>query len=333
MARVLIAGGLFDENDEISDGRKRFAQALGKCLVERGHVVLGGCRTNLDSVVAESVVATAQARGVNPRAAMRSWVTAGTKPSHRFGELMRSQLVDWSQVPRGFVYPEPVQEADVVIIVGGWDGTHYAASWARLANKPLLPIATFGLAAAEIYTDEVLAFERRYGMRLTLNDYQALNRILPEYEEETIVGFASEIVGLAEMVIASSDVFIIMSFDQRPELLDVFETFKRACEKKALRAFKVDHHIDAKQRIVPTIFDTIRRSAFVIADVTDAKPNVYYELGYARALGKAVIQTARKDVALPFDVYDVPTLFWDSQTALEQKLLSAIDDILATGRR
>lgn len=333
MAKVLVARGLFEDGDEISDARKRFAAALGKHLVERGHVVLGGCRTNLDAVVAEAAVAAATARGLNPRAVMRSWVTGRTKPSHRYGELMKSQLGDWSQVPRGFVYPEPIQEADVVLILGGWDGTHYAASWARLANKPLLPIATFGLAAEEIYKDEVVAFERRYGMRLTLNDYQALNRILPDVEDPTIAELAREIVALAEMVIASSDVFIIMSFEQRPELKDAHATFVRVCKEKSLRAFKVDHHIDAKQRIVPTIFDSIRRCAFVIADVTDARPNIYYELGYARALGKAVIQTAKEGVSLPFDVFDVPTLFWDGQTTLEQKLGPAIDDILGGARR
>jgi hypothetical protein len=65
-------------------------------------------------------------------------------------------------VPRRSTLPEPIQEANVVILLGGWDGTHYAASWARLANKPLVPVATFGLAAAEIFDDEMANFERRY---------------------------------------------------------------------------------------------------------------------------------------------------------------------------
>ena len=148
-------------------------------------------------------------------------------------------------------------------------------------------MAAFGLAAAEIYKDEVLTFKRRYGMRLTLNDYQALNRLLPDFNQETITEFAREIV-LAETSIASSEVFIVMSFADRGELKDAYNTFCRVCKDNEFRAYKVDHHVDAKQRIVPTIFDGIRCCAFVIADVTDAKPNVYYELGYARSLGKAV---------------------------------------------
>jgi hypothetical protein len=327
MVKVLVAGGLFEDGDETGDARKCFATALARCLIERGHVVLGGCRTNLDAVVAKEAIAAAKEQQRDPRRVMRSWVTMSTEPSHRCGELMRSQLGDWSQVPRGLVYPEPIQEADVVLVIGGWDGTHYAASWARLANKPLLPVAAFGLAAAEIYKDEVLGFERRYGTRLTLNDYQALNRLLPDYEQTTISEFAREIVMLTEMIVASSEVFIVMSFSARGELKDVYNTFCRVCKDKGFRAFKVDHHIDAKQRIVPTIFESIRRAAFVIADVTDARPNVYYEIGYARALGKTVIQTARDGVDLPFDVFDVPTIFWDCQDTLEQRIRLAIDSI------
>jgi nucleoside 2-deoxyribosyltransferase len=141
------------------------------------------------------------------------------------------------------------------------------------------------------------------------------------------------VVVLAESSIASSEVIIVMSFADRDELKDAYNTFCRVCKDKGFPAYKVDHHIDTKQRIVPTIFDSIRRCAFIVADVTDARSNVYYELGYARALGKTVIQTAHDGINLPFDVYDVPTLFWDCQDTLEQKLAPAIEDVTLTSAR
>jgi hypothetical protein len=98
---------------------------------------------------------------------------------------------------RGFAFPEPIQEADVIIFVGGWDGTHYAARWARLANKPLVPVATFGLAAAEIFGDEVASFDRRYAARLTLDEFQILNRLLPNCDQATVTDFAKDVVSLA----------------------------------------------------------------------------------------------------------------------------------------
>ena len=71
----------------------------------------------------------------------------------------------------------------------------------------------------------------------------------------------------------------------------------------------------------------LTHAAFVIAELSGARPNVFYELGFARALGKAVIHTAYKGTELPFDVYDVPTHFWDSQSELEEKLDVAIDQL------
>lgn len=321
MARILVAGGLHqeEENVPLRAARQRFATALGREIVTRGHVLLGGCRTNLDAEVATAAADTALQLKIDPRRVVRSWVTKSTDPAHSAGEITRSRVTNWSQVPRGFAFPEPIQEADVVIILGGWDGTHYAASWARLASKPLVPVAAFGLAAAEIFEDEIQNFERRYGARLAMDEYQILNRF-PDLRPEAVDAFVQDVVSLAERLITPTEVFVIMSFAQKGHLTDAYNTFGRVCKANGFRAFKVDDHLDAKQRIVPSIMNAIRRSAFIIADVSEPRPNVYYELGFAQALGKEVIMTASEGTQLPFDVYDVPTLYWDSQTMLEQKL-------------
>lgn len=336
MARILVAGGLHEEDEDLAlqTARKQFAAALGRKVVTQDHVLLGGCRTQLDADVATAAAAAALERGLDPRQVVRSWVTKTTTPAHDKGEIVRSRVTDWSHVPRGFVFPEPIQEADVVIIVGGWDGTHYAASWARLANKPLVPVAAFGLAAAEIFDDEISHFERRYAARMTLDEFRILNRLLPNYEPATVEEFAGDVVGLAERMITPTDVFVIMSFSDKGYLKDAYNTFRRVCkeprgsEAGGFTAFKIDHHIDARQRIVPGIMDAIRRSAFIIADLSEPKPNVYFELGFAQALGKTVIATAYEGTELPFDVFDVPTLYWDCQDTLERKLKEALTRLL-----
>jgi hypothetical protein len=163
----------------------------------------------------------------------------------------------------------------------------------------LVPVATFGLAAAEIFKDELAAFDRRYAARLTLDDYQNLNRLLPDWRQDTLNAFAKDVVTLAERLVTPTDVFVVMSFAEEGHLLDAYDTFERVCKEKGFVAFKVDHHVDPRQRIVPAIFSSIRRSAFIIADLTESSPNVYYELGYAQALGKDVITTAFKNTQLP----------------------------------
>jgi hypothetical protein len=322
MAKILVAGGLYDkdEDQQLNEARSQFASALGKEIIARGHVLLGGCRTHLDATVANAAHEAASKNNLNPKNVIKSWVTSGTKPSHDKGEIVKSLVPNWSQVPRRYTYPEPIKQADVVIIVGGWDGTHYAASWARLASKPLVPVAAFGLAAAEIFDDELADFDRRYGTRLALDDYQILNRLVGNWTKEAVSDFAKDILSLAERIIVSTEVFVIMSFAEKGHLKDAYNTFRRVCLDFDLHAFKVDDHFDAHQRIIPNIIEAIRRCALILADVSEPRPNVYYELGYAQALGKSIITTAFQGTELPFDIFDVPTQYWDCQDTLERKL-------------
>ena len=117
MAKILVAGGLCkeDSNAKLSNAREAFAVAVGREVVLRGHVLLGGCRTTMDAQVAQAAAEAAAARNLDPRKCIRSWVTTTTDPSHCVGEVIRSRMGDWRSVPRGLVFPEPVQEADVVL--------------------------------------------------------------------------------------------------------------------------------------------------------------------------------------------------------------------------
>ena len=178
-------------------------------------------------------------------------------------------------MPRRYLFPEPVQEADVVIILGGWDGTHYAASWARLANKPIVPVAAFGLAAAEIFEDEVANFDRRPTGRISLEEFQILNRMLQVLDADTLNTFARDVLTLAERLITPTDVFVIMSFAEKGDLKDAYNTFVRVCKGAGFTAYKVDHHFDRSQRIVPAVMNAIRRSAFIIGDLSEQSMNVY----------------------------------------------------------
>src|SRR5215813_9073429 len=55
MAKIVVARGLVAEKgDPKNDARAKFAKALGREIISRGHVVLGGCRTELDAVVANA---------------------------------------------------------------------------------------------------------------------------------------------------------------------------------------------------------------------------------------------------------------------------------------
>jgi hypothetical protein len=65
MAKILVAGGVGD--DVMNDTRTVFAAALGKEIIYRGHMLLGGCRTGLDAAVAKAAYETAIEKNWIPR--------------------------------------------------------------------------------------------------------------------------------------------------------------------------------------------------------------------------------------------------------------------------
>lgn len=86
--------------------------------------------------------------------------------------------------------------------------------------------------------------------------------------------------------------------------------------------------ISHTEKITDVIIDSINRSRFIIADLTDARPNCYYEVGYAHALGKQVIILAKESTNRQFDISTYKWNFWtnykDLKLKFEKELLSVL---------
>lgn len=120
--------------------------------------------------------------------------------------------------------------------------------------------------------------------------------------------------------------FIAMSFS--PEMTGARDSIARAIESCGYISCVIDVK-EHNNQIVPEIFHEIKRSKFVIADLTGHKNGVYYEAGYAEALGKEVIltcQKASKEIQRPhFDVAQKNTIFWTDEDDLCTRLINRID--------
>lgn len=124
-------------------------------------------------------------------------------------------------------------------------------------------------------------------------------------------------------------VFVLMSFVKDPRLDDAYDAIVRGVKRWNRKASveRVDQ-IEEDFKITDKVIECIDKAALIIADLTGERPNVYYELGYARAKGKRLIHTAMEGTKLHFDVKDYNTIFWDSGRTLEMDLAKRLRSML-----
>jgi hypothetical protein len=117
-------------------------------------------------------------------------------------------------------------------------------------------------------------------------------------------------------------IFVVMPF--AAEFQDVYILGIREVAEKLGFVIERADEIEHNNSIVQIILERIRDCDAVIADTTGRNPNVFYEVGYAHALGKPTILIARKGEMLPFDVQSINFIIYESLVDLRQRLESRI---------
>jgi len=96
--------------------------------------------------------------------------------------------------------------------------------------------------------------------------------------------------------------FVIQPFDRGKFDKRFRDCFKPAIERAGLEAYRVDGD-PAADILISSIEDGIRNASACLADITLDNANVWYELGYALALGKPVVMVCAEDrQKFPFDI-------------------------------
>lgn len=297
-----------------------FVAKLGELIVERGHTLLNGCRGSLDKAIAEAANARLKTLGRKPESQLVGYRLKEAEPIHRLGLIQISERSDWQLTHPHLAPPEQIAEADAAIFVAGSIGTYVAANWARIAGIPVLGVTAFGGAGSELYAYERAHLEETFGKSITREEFGALNQDTTDMER-----LAADVVALAERIVIPRTVFPVLPFAEGYD--DVKDSFKTSCSEAGFELRGTEEE-ETTERIIPRILDGIRRAALVIADVSEARPNVYYEIGLAQGMRKEVILTARSGTVLPFDVSDIPVIFWDSQRTLKEQLTRRLQLLL-----
>ncbi len=100
---------------------------------------------------------------------------------------------------------------------------------------------------------------------------------------------------------------------------DVLDTIIATCTELGIYVERIDQ-VESNEKITDRILDSIRNSEFVIVDLTDNRPNVFYEAGFAQGIGRTPIYIAKEGNKLEFDIKDFPIIFYTTNRSLKEKL-------------
>lgn len=102
--------------------------------------------------------------------------------------------------------------------------------------------------------------------------------------------------------------FVLMPFSKSFE--DAYEVAIRpACEGAGAYAERVDQQIFSGS-IMERVYNQISKADVIVADMSERNANVFYEVGYAHALGKTTILVTKSEEDIPFDLRQYPHVIY-----------------------
>lgn len=190
----------------------------------------------------------------------------------------------------------------------------------------------FGAPQIRMYNQAVAIINSEEGtdnseMGEIMKELQILKSYIRNIADNSLPNISSDGIPIQD-----NFVFIAMAMDSRksPIITDIHRTIKRVCAEQGMNAQRVDETFQGGILITPKVLNHIRMAEVVIADISFESPNVYYEVGYAHAIGKKVILTFfqrnspdNKNI-IHFDLGGRETIYYENFSQLEEELARAL---------
>jgi hypothetical protein len=118
-------------------------------------------------------------------------------------------------------------------------------------------------------------------------------------------------------------VFVLMPFEK--EYDDIYALgIKAACADAGGYCERVDEQL-FEGSILDRIYNQISKADLIVADMSGRNANVFYEVGYAHALGKRVVLLTKDPNDIPFDLKHQPHIVYGGRiTDLKDELLRRV---------
>ena len=193
---------------------------------------------------------------------------------------------------------------------------------------------SYNLEADRDYVTEVGLDGQR--LRLNVGGVKVIDHTLsepPVREQVGLITWGNAPIRFDPVEIATQalSAFVVMQFsEQFDELYE--DVIRPVCADLGIEAYRASD-IYGPGVILRDIIQGLTESHVVIAEVTPANPNVFYELGYSHALQKPTILLAdREATKLPFDISGYRVIFYDNtirgKNTVEDDLRRHLSNIL-----
>jgi hypothetical protein len=181
------------------------------------------------------------------------------------------------------------------------------------------PPAFGGLIMRDLDPFEML-FERPYLQSMVPRVIDMIDQTIGVLKAGPEDVAAESEVPIVEENITPHYAFVAMPMDESsPKLVDVLDAIKEGCRRCGIQAERVDEP-ESNERITDRIVESIRKAEYVIVDLTNQRPNVYWEAGYAHGIRKTPVYVARYGTKIEFDLKDYPIIFFKSLKELKDLL-------------
>lgn len=121
--------------------------------------------------------------------------------------------------------------------------------------------------------------------------------------------------------------FFICPLDNEAVLHNYEFVIKPALKSHGFQIERADE-IASAGPVTEVITQAIVKSTLIVADLTDERPNCYYEVGFAHALGKPVIIVAYEGTRRHFDISVHQWHYWRDYADLKPKFEKALAGVL-----
>jgi O-acetyl-ADP-ribose deacetylase (regulator of RNase III) len=118
-------------------------------------------------------------------------------------------------------------------------------------------------------------------------------------------------------------VFVAMKYKRNDDLYHL--GIEDALERVGMKPIRIDHQ-SFTGSIISRIKSEISKSSMLIAEITEANPNVFLEIGYAWGIDCPTILLAKEESEFPFDVRDQKIILYKTITNLRNQLITELEN-------